>query len=67
MHQYCLCKSEYIGLPKEECEVEWNSVVVEDGDNYCAFFEQVEDDPEHPSIRIGVCGNCIHYIVMEDK
>lgn len=63
MIQSCTVGIDYLGLPPEELEfVSWDHSPGEG----CAYFTQVEDDPEHPTPRERVCGNCIYYTVLKD-
>jgi len=61
LRQLCTVGIDYLGLSAEESSTDWAST------KQCSYYTQVEDDSDHPSDRKRVCGNCTHYIVMEDK
>jgi len=65
MKQLCIVGLDFLGLSPEEAEVDWKGGANNKVEQDCFYFKQVEDDPEHPFKRAKVCGNCIHYIVMD--
>ena len=62
MIQTCIVGLEFLGVPIEEMDIHWDTS--QEGDK-CAYYSQVEDDPEHPYPRDKYCGNCIHYVVLK--
>ena len=66
MKQSCAVGLDYLGLPPEEISVTWDTKV-DDTKSACSYFQQVEEDPCRPTKRLRVCGNCIYYVVLEDK
>jgi len=61
--QVCTVASDYLGLPPEECKVSFDN---KPGDG-CSYYKMKEDDPEHPSVLPRICGNCIHWVVLEES
>ena len=57
--QSCLVGLDYLGIDHRELDIDWNGAPV------CSYYNQVEDDIEHPTERKRCCGNCTHYIILE--
>jgi len=62
MKQSCTIGTDYLGLPDDEVSTTWDAGTPD----YCPYYCQVEDDPDHPSKRLRCCGNCTHYIVVKE-
>lgn len=61
----CICSvaSDYLGVPDKDCEVTPDRLASEAClENY---YTQKGDDPDHPSKLPKVCGNCLHWVVVE--
>lgn len=62
MRGCCSVAEDYLGLTPYDYKVS-EMRPAED----CGYFSQIEDDEDHPSVLLRVCGNCIHFSIVEDK
>ena len=61
MRTICMVASDYLGLLPDDCDAPFDYYAE------CIYYTQKEDDPDHPTRRIRVCGNCLHWIVVDEK
>ena len=63
MRYVCGVALDYLGVLDEECDAPPDNPVSEECKR--SYYRQKESDPDHPSVLLKVCGNCLYWVVCE--